>query len=230
MSGGPLLFLGVLATTALSFWTLVIAPAFQLGRQDLVEAGAGRYPTGRSGLAQRGADVYRSMGCVECHTQQVRPRGYGSDFARGWGERRTVAQDYLRDRPVLLGNLRIGPDLANIGARQPDPKWHFEHLYDPKRRVPGSTMPAYRFLFERRSAGGGLPEDAWVEGEYEIIPTPEAHALVAYLLSLQSQVSLPEAPLPQSLTNAPPADAGTNAPAGDTNTPAAATNPPAPAK
>jgi cytochrome c oxidase cbb3-type subunit II len=203
---GPLLFLGILMTTALSFWGLIIAPAYQLGRQELVDTGAGRYPTGRSGLAERGAQVYRSLGCAECHTQQVRPEGYGTDIGRGWGVRRTVAQDYLRDRPVMIGNLRLGPDLANVGMRRPEARWHLEHLYNPQKVVPRSTMPPYRFLFE--------------DGKLDR-PTEDAEALVAYLLSLRSDVSLFEAPLPAADTNAPPADAGTNAPA-TTNTPSPA--------
>lgn len=205
MNIGPLLFLGILLSTALSFWGLVIGPAFQIGRQELVDTGAGRYPTGRTGAAQRGAEVYRSLGCVECHTQQVRPRGYGTDAERGWGIRRTVAQDYLRDQPALIGNLRIGPDLANIGARQPDRRWHLDHLYDPQKVVPKSLMPPYKFLFEVRGS--------------EVIPTEDAEALVAYLLSLQSQAPVAEAPLPQAATNAVPADVSTNTVA-NTNVPA----------
>ena len=227
MNAGPLIFLGVLLSTALSFWGLVIAPAFQLGRQELVEAGPGRYPTGRTGAAERGAQVYRSLGCVECHTQQVRPRGYGSDIDRGWGVRRTVAQDHLRDQPVLIGNLRVGPDLANIGARRPDARWHYEHLYNPQKVVHGSMMPPYRFLFDKRKLSGAAREGALIEDGYEIVPGDDADALVAYLLSLQSQVSLFEAPLPAPATNDVPADAGTNAPAGDTNA-AANTNVAAP--
>lgn len=227
MNAGPILFLGVLLSTALSFWGLIIAPAFQLGRQDLVDAGAGRYPTGRTGAAERGAQVYRSLGCVECHTQQVRPRGYGTDIARGWGIRRTVAQDYLRDQPVLLGSVRIGPDLANVAARQPDARWHYEHLYDPQKVVPGSMMPPYRFLFEKRKLTGAAPEGAIVEDGYEIVPNEDADALVAYLLSLQSQISLFEAPLPAPATNAV-SEADTNAPAGETNAAAANTNAAAP--
>ena len=227
MNAGPLIFLGVLLSTALSFWGLVIGPSFQLGRQELVDAGTGRYPTGRTGAAQRGADVYRSLGCVECHTQQVRHRGYGSDIERGWGVRRTVAQDYLRDEPAFIGSVRIGPDLANIAARRPDARWHYEHLYNPQRVVPSSMMPPYKFLFEKRKVTGTPPEGAIVEDGYEIVPTDDADALVAYLLSLQSQVSLLEAPLPQPATNAIPDDAGTNAPAGDTNAAAPNTNAPA---
>lgn len=212
MNFGALLFLGILLSTALSFWGLIIGPAFQIGRQELVDTGAGRYPTGRTGAAERGAEVYRSLGCVECHTQQVRPRGYGTDVERGWGIRRTVAQDYLRDEPALIGTIRLGPDLANIGARRPDAQWHIDHLYEPRNVVPGSMMPPYRFLFDVRDG--------------KVIPSDDAEALVAYLLSLQSQAPVLEAPLPQPATNAVPEEAGTNATAGATKR--ATTNAPAP--
>ena len=48
----------------------------------------------------------------------------GPDLARGWGRRRTVAEDYLFDSPVMPGSQRVGPDLANVGARLPDANWH----------------------------------------------------------------------------------------------------------
>lgn len=39
-----------------------------------------------------------------------------------------------------------GPDLTNIGSRQPDPAWHVKHLKDPKSVAPNSAMPAYANL------------------------------------------------------------------------------------
>lgn len=146
---------------------------------------------------------------------------------RGWGKRLSVAADYLYDSPVLLGSQRVGPDLANVGMRLPDANWHLLHLYAPASLVPGSLMPPYRFLFELRRIEWrpspdalqfpkgfvGAPEDG-----YEVVPKPEARALVAYLLSLGANVSLFEAPMtvpPPPSTNAP---AATNAPS-TANTP-----------
>ena len=37
----------------------------------------------------------------------------------------SVAADYLYDQPVMLGSQRIGPDLTNVGLRQPDAAWQF---------------------------------------------------------------------------------------------------------
>lgn len=151
----------------------------------------------------------------------------GADMARGWGVRQSVAQDYLQEYPTQIGNERIGPDLTNIGARQPDATWHLLHLYNPRTVVKGSTMPAYKYLFEKRKTGRApspdalkLPPEFAPEASYEIVPKPAALTLVAYLQSLQVSTPLFEAPttvLPQTQraanTNAP---AATNAPA---NTP-----------
>ena len=220
MSSGPMIFLGVLFTLATSFWGLIVVPQRQVGMgQPVALKFTGElYPSARPGLAQRGAQVYRANGCVECHTQQVRPRGYGSDLDRpGWGARRTVAQDYLRDQPVQIGSLRIGPDLTNIGARQTNATYHLSHLYNPQLTAPGSMMPRYVYLFQRRPLKRGqAPSVAALQAEatsdVEIIPTEDALALAAYLLSLKSEAALFEAPLPGSETNAvPPEAAATNA-------------------
>ena len=77
MNNGPLLFFGILATLASSFWTLLLAPQLQIGRQQpvVLESTGQWYPVPRPGLAQQGAEVYRAQGCVECHTQQVHQKG-----------------------------------------------------------------------------------------------------------------------------------------------------------
>ncbi|HWX19753.1 MAG TPA: cbb3-type cytochrome c oxidase subunit II [Candidatus Binatia bacterium] len=152
----------------------------------------------------------------------------GSDIARGWGLRHSVAEDFLFDDTVMLGSQRIGPDLANVGVRLSDPKWHLLHLYAPRSLVNGSTMPPYRFLFEKRRIERAPTSDALplpAPPGYEIVPKPEAKALAAYLASLRADAPLWEAPVtvPASV---PPAD--TNAPAGGTAiTNSAPTNPPA---
>lgn len=170
----------------------------------------------------------------------VRTVPTGPDIARGWGTRLTVGHDYLFDSPLMLGTTRIGPDLANIGVRRPDPVWHLVHLFDPKLSVPGSTMPRYPFLFEVRPRQGGVAPDALpVSGNMDVVPTREARALVAYLMSLQATLPLFEAPAPlppgaaqptSGATNQPPGTPGTNAPAANTNAPAATNAPSAQAQ
>jgi cytochrome c oxidase cbb3-type subunit II len=235
---GPFIFLGILATMALSFWGLIFIPQMQIGQQQqAVSMDTGElYPAARSGLAKKGAEVYRAEGCVECHTQQVRDRRVGTDFARGWGPRFTVAQDYLGDYPVMLGLQRVGPDLANVSVHKADAAWHLRHLYDPQALVPGSMMPSYRYLFEKRRITSGqkssdraLKVDKVPEG-YEIIPTEDAEALVAYLLSLRSTAEFWEAPIPRPPGAKPAPESSTNAAAGaatnTANAAAAPANPP----
>lgn len=208
MNSGPLIFLGALFTLALSYWTVIVGPQMQIGSQKQVKTlvTGEQYPTARTGLAQHGAQVYRANGCQECHTQQVRPPSYSTDNARGWGARRSVVQDYLRDYPVMLGSVRLGPDLANVGSRRTDANWHLKHLYNPQGEVEGSTMPPYRFLFEKRSLASGQKPSAdaigaGIEG-YEVVPTDDALALTAYLMSLNAdRVSLLEAQLPPKETS-----------------------------
>ena len=145
----------------------------------------------------------------------------GVDLQRNWGARRTVGADYLYDDPVQIGNSRLGPDLANGGARLPDANWHLLHLYDPRATVNGSMMPAYRYLFETRPIGKHPSPDALKLPDQfapkpgkdgrpvEVIPTQEARQLVAYLQSLRVNTALFEAPQTPVATVA---DAGTNAP------------------
>jgi cbb3-type cytochrome oxidase cytochrome c subunit len=126
----------------------------------------------------------------------------GPDIARGWGMRRSVAEDYLYDQPVQLGGLRAGPDLANIGARAPDANWQLVHLYAPRAVAPGSVMPSYRYLFDVRKVGAApaadalqLPKEFAPPAGYEVVPKPEAKQLAAYLLSLRANAPLYSAPV-----------------------------------
>lgn len=270
MNYGPIIFLSAFLALAASWGGFVLGPQLQLGTQPQVKAlGTGEaYPQPLPGMAAQGADLYRSYGCVYCHSQRVEQKGvraqlilteigtnppavleilsrlktgyaradlnspeptfelpdtqvvgpiakdlaelgakvrvevqpYGPDVARAWGKRRSVAADYGFDYPVQIGGLRAGPDLANVGARLPDAAWHLRHLYAPQI-IEGSTMPAYRFLFETRKIGGRpspdaleLPPGYAPEAGYEIVPTEAAHKLVSYLLNLRRDAALEEAP------------------------------------
>lgn len=202
---GLLVLLGVATTFAASWAGVVVGPYRQLGRlKPLTSAtGADSYPHAAAGLAEMGRRVYIANGCVDCHTQQVRPARSGSDIAREWGPRRSVPRDHLFDQPPLLGSHRVGPDLLNVGARKTDANWHHLHLYNPKGITTGSIMPSFRFLYERRRIVGQpsnravkLPPDWAIKPGYELVPSPEATALVAYLLSLDHTVPLQEAGTP----------------------------------
>jgi cytochrome c oxidase cbb3-type subunit II len=152
-----------------------------------IEPPAGLKPYTSTQLA--GRQVYIANGCVYCHSQQPRDIKQAPDALRGWG-RAPVAADYAYDTPHLLGTMRTGPDLFNIGARQPSKDWHLGHLYQPRAYTPGSIMPSYPFMFEVRK-GQALPGETAITlppaltkpGEV-VIAKPEVLALVEYLIGL----------------------------------------------
>lgn len=121
MKGITALFLGIFGTFAFSWTGLLLIPNYQIGHLEpqMDEEGNDAYPAPKSGMADRGRRVYAANGCVYCHTQQARPDYLASDIERKWGERRSAPRDYLFERPVLLGKMRMGPDLSNIGKRAP---------------------------------------------------------------------------------------------------------------
>lgn len=194
------IFLGVVATVASSYWGLVLVPDKQVAPlAQHVTAEGTAVPPEPLGTVVTGRDVYIDLGCVYCHSQQVRPPGYGADIERGWGTRQTVPRDHIYDAPPLLGTMRTGPDLANIGARQPSRQWHLLHLYNPRITSPGSVMPPHPFLFDHVPKERGIEPaealsfpDAWEPESDYVVPTERAHALVDYLLSLDHTYDLPE--------------------------------------
>src|SRR5216684_7646718 len=121
MKGLLPLFLGIFGTFIFSWVGLIFVPNTQIGHLNpqTDEEGNDPYPAPRSGMAERGRRVYVANGCVYCHSQQVRADYAASDIDRKWGERRSAPRDYIFARPVLLGKMRMGPDLSNIGKRAP---------------------------------------------------------------------------------------------------------------
>ena len=174
---------GAMVMLALSTSALVVLPYLQVHDAPPLP---GLEPYTSAEL--RGREVYIANGCVYCHSQQPRARAYAPDFSRGWG-RATVAGDYAYDQPHLLGTMRTGPDLMNIGVRQSSEQWHLGHLYQPRAYMPGSIMPSYPFLFEAKAkaeAGDvvvNLPPGHAPAGK-EIVARPQAVDLVRYLQSL----------------------------------------------
>lgn len=174
---------GAMVSLAVATAALVVMPYMQV--RDLAPPeGLKPYTSAQ----QRGRDVYIASGCVYCHTQQPRDRNLGPDHERGWG-RASVPGDYVYDKPHLLGSMRTGPDLFNIGARQPSKDWHLGHLYQPRAYVPGSIMPAYPYLFETKAAAE--PGDEVVKlppghgpSQGVVVARPEALDLVKYLQGL----------------------------------------------
>lgn len=172
-------------------------PGEGLTEAERIIAGNPQFPKWRGGDALTGRRVYEANGCVHCHTQQVRQPDYGVDSARGWGDRQSVARDYLFDIPVLIGRVRIGPDLANVGTRM-DQKALLKHIYRPPAV---SSMPSYASLYRVQEVrGDGSPHALeFAQGEYgapkagwEVVPKPSANYLVDYLLTLKQDYDLPE--------------------------------------
>ena len=210
MNRMPLLIFGTFVTFASAWLGLVAYPYLTLGHLEPVvdETTGGVKPPPVSGLAVAGQKVYAANGCMYCHSQEVRPAYLTADIAREPEAdpklRRTVARDYLRSQPALIGPLRIGPDLANYGldSRAAALNDVHRHLYDPRGVVPRSIMPSYRYLYKMRKISGQPADDA-VTGltgrhapppGYEVVPSQDAKVLAAYLLSLKRNYPLPEAP------------------------------------
>jgi cytochrome c oxidase cbb3-type subunit I/II len=97
-----------------------------------------------SPLELQGRDIYIKEGCVNCHTQTVRP--FRSETER-YGEY-SKAGEYVYDHPFLWGSKRTGPDLHRVGGKYSD-AWHFNHMFDPTTMSPGSIMPPYPWLVEQ---------------------------------------------------------------------------------
>jgi len=124
-----------------------LTPTAQVLNEDgSVPADADLFPLPMSGLAKQGAEEYAALGCVTCHTQQVRRVEAGFDVERGWGKRPSAPRDYVYQEHVLLGNSRIGPDLANVGMRGHDEAWLHQHLFEPQSLFPRSLCPPSPFF------------------------------------------------------------------------------------
>ena len=138
---------------------------------------------------QHGRDIYVGEGCAYCHSQMVRPLKQDLVFGRP-----SVAGDYAFATPELLSDHRNGPDLSNIGARQPSTVWNYIHLWNPRAVVHDSIMPRYPWLFavKKQAANGDevvpVPPGYGAPGEM-IVTTQDSRDLVAYIESLK-QVAL----------------------------------------
>jgi cytochrome c oxidase cbb3-type subunit 2 len=186
MNKAYLFVLGGTSTFLLSFFLFIVIPRYQVSRIPAAEVAAQRDYTPNE---LKGRAVYIEYGCLYCHSQQVRDPGYGADQAFGWGPPSRPA-DYVHDHPPLLGTMRTGPDLSNIGSRQPSRDWQHLHLYNPRIVVPWSIMPGFSFLYKRVHQSAKPAENARpVPGKTDewIIPSEKAERLVDYLLSLNHE-------------------------------------------
>ncbi|CAH0994838.1 hypothetical protein EMA8858_00950 [Emticicia aquatica] len=144
--------------------------------------------------------IYISEGCVGCHSQQVR----NVDMDKTWGSRPNIAADYagitrtsfLQNTATLMGTERTGPDLTNIGVRQPSLDWHLLHLFNPRAVVQQSIMPAHPWLFDFKEKPNDGDIIVNVPAEFlqgktgKVVASERVLQLVTYLQSLK-QVKLP---------------------------------------
>jgi cytochrome c oxidase cbb3-type subunit 2 len=136
-------------------------------------------------LQAEGRAVYAANGCGYCHTQQVRPLAQDNAFGRP-----SAPGDFAYQTPELLGSERTGPDLTDVGVRRGSDVWQYIHLYNPRSVVPESIMPPFSWLFrvvpEAPADVAAVPVPApFAPARGVVVPTPQAQALVAYLLSLR---------------------------------------------
>jgi len=144
-------------------------------------------------LRLAGRDIYMREGCVNCHSQMIRP--FRAEVER-YGHY-SVAGEFVYDRPFLWGSKRTGPDLARVGGRYSD-DWHRTHLRNPRDVVPESNMPGYPWLAKTPVDGESLPTkmralrtlgvpyaDAQIASSTkDVAGKTEEDALIAYLQDL----------------------------------------------
>ena len=171
LAGGIFLFLSLI---------IAVIPAYQAQRTPALD---GIEPL--VGEAALGREVYLREGCGVCHTQFVRDLPGDAQYGRG-----SLAGDYALEQPPLLGTQRTGPDLSNVGIRQPSEVWNLIHLYNPRAVVPSSVMPAYPWLFyttdeaKKGEVTVAVPPKFNPENKI-IVANHEAIALVRYIQSLK---------------------------------------------
>src|SRR5690606_22683461 len=143
----PVLFM-VLALIAILIGGIVeMIPTFTIQSNVPTIASVKPY----TALELQGRDLYIREGCVNCHSQTIRP--FRSETSR-YGEY-SKAGEFIYDRPFLWGSKRTGPDLHRIGGKYPH-KWHFDHMMDPTITSPGSIMPAYPWLIDQELDNSSL--------------------------------------------------------------------------
>ena len=144
-------------------------------------------------LQLTGRDIYIREGCVQCHSQMIRP--FRAETER-YGHY-SVAGEFIYDRPFLWGSKRTGPDLHRVGGRYSD-DWHIAHLINPRDVVPESIMPSFPWLLDNkvdtsliqskmktlRFLGHPYTDEQIANAPKELEGKTEMDAVVAYLQSL----------------------------------------------
>jgi cbb3-type cytochrome oxidase cytochrome c subunit len=196
---------------------LTVIPNWQIGHLNPQsdEEGTDIYPMPQSGMVERGARVYAANGCMYCHSQQVRADYSAADIERKWGDRRSAPRDYIFERPVFLAKMRMGQDLANVGARAPK---EMESPQPAQAASPGAAAPAP----PQGTAASPPPSPAGSPPSAAGSPSPRGSPPPA-----GSPAASPAAAATPPVPNASPAakPAGSPPPAGSPATPPSAPRP-----
>ena len=174
----------LIAISAITFLFLsifiAVLPAFEAERTPPLVGIEPPSPEVANGRA-----LYLKEGCATCHTQFVRDLPVDAPYGRG-----SLAGDYALEVPPLLGTQRTGPDLSNVGSRQPSLIWNLIPLYNPRAVVATSVMPGYPWLFKEKDRAVSdevvvpVPDAFKPEGKV-IVATKEVLDMVTYLQSLK---------------------------------------------
>jgi cytochrome c oxidase cbb3-type subunit 2 len=143
------LLIGILIVVSIG-GLVEIAPLFFLG--STIEKVQGMRPYAPLELV--GRNIYIREGCYNCHSQMIRSL---RDEVERYGHY-SLAAESMYDHPFQWGSKRTGPDLARVGGKYSD-AWHVDHMKAPREVVPGSVMPGYPFLAERKLDASTIAAD-----------------------------------------------------------------------
>ncbi len=141
LEGLPLAFSVCVAVAIVVATLFEVVPMFAI-RSDIPRIAS---VTPLTPLETIGRDIYVSEGCVNCHSQMIRPLIAETER---YGEYSKPGESVF-DHPFLWGSRRIGPDLAREGVRNPSALWHMRHFNRPVDTSPGSIMPAFAHLLDQ---------------------------------------------------------------------------------
>jgi cbb3-type cytochrome oxidase cytochrome c subunit len=213
------LVIGLATCFALPWVVLILGPykstshfALVPYNEDNGDEMKGFFPPALTSNQKIGRDLYFSQGCIQCHTQVIRPQiaGDGDEFKVNWGEtqntgspkpvrvRNTVAEDYLGEEYAPIGQRRVGPDLANAAYRFKSRQEVLEHLFHPQAQIKDSNCPPQRQLFTVKAIGGAPSQlalkstpDMKLTRDQEVVPINDALALADYVLAMKKNYPLP---------------------------------------
>jgi cytochrome c oxidase cbb3-type subunit 2 len=186
MKGLIPLFIGLFGTFTFSWVGLTVIPNMQIGalNPQSDEEGTDIYPMPQSGMVQLGRQVYAANGCIYCHSRQLRPDYASADLDRArdagpsprpkWGERRSAPRDYVFDQPVLLGEERMGPDLADLAKAAPGAE---ESPAASPAAAAQSPSPAANTTSPKPGAGAAPPSPAPPPTAANPSPTPNSNGI-----------------------------------------------------